>query len=134
MNKKKPTSGGRSKKNAEISLVRSSAAEHLTFVVAGGNSDASVEMRYEDENIWLTQRMMATLYDVSIPAINQHLKRIFSDNELEPEATIKKYLIVNRRAAAKFNDPLSTTACKRSSLQRFKIRCTTPCTDKRRRN
>jgi hypothetical protein len=94
MSKKKPTPGGRAKKNTEVALVRSSAAEYLTFVAAGGNSEASVEMRYEDENIWLTQRMMAVLYDVSVPAINQHLKRIFSDNELEPEATIKKYLIV----------------------------------------
>jgi len=50
-------------------------------------------MRYEDENIWLTQKMMAALYDVSVPAINQHLKRIFSDNELEESAVIKKYLI-----------------------------------------
>ena len=94
MSKKKPTPGASSKTNTEVSLVRSSAAEYLTFVAAGGNSEASVEMRYEDENIWLTQRMMAVLYDVSVPAINQHLKRIFSDNELEPEATIKKYLIV----------------------------------------
>jgi hypothetical protein len=62
-------------------------------VATGGNSEASIEMRYEDENIWITQKIMATLYDVSIPAIN-HLKRISSDNELEPEATIKKYLIV----------------------------------------
>lgn len=51
-------------------------------------------MRYEDENVWLTQKMMATLYDVSVPAVNQHLKRIFGDNELERKATIKKYLIV----------------------------------------
>jgi hypothetical protein len=51
-------------------------------------------MRYEDENIWLTQKMMSTLYDVSVPAINQHLKRIFADRELNEEATIKKYLIV----------------------------------------
>ena len=51
-------------------------------------------MRYEDENIWLTQKMMATLYDVSIPAINQHIKKVFNDCELEPVATIKKYLIV----------------------------------------
>ena len=50
-------------------------------------------MRYEDENIWLTQKVMATLYDVSVPAINQHLKRIFSDNELEDAAVIKHYLI-----------------------------------------
>jgi hypothetical protein len=76
----------------EKSLVRSSAAEYLTFVAAGGGSKASVEMRYEDENIWLTQKMMATLYDVSVPAINQHLKRIFADNELEEAAVIKQYL------------------------------------------
>ena len=81
MSKNKTTPGGRSKKNTEVSLVSSSAAEYLTFVAAIGNSQASVEMRYEDENIWLTQKMMAALYDVSVPAINQHLKRIFSDNE-----------------------------------------------------
>ncbi|PIV24066.1 MAG: cell filamentation protein Fic [Hydrogenophilales bacterium CG03_land_8_20_14_0_80_62_28] len=79
-------------KKREISLVRSSAAEYLTFVAATGSAEASVEMRYEDENIWLTQKMMATLYDVSVPAINQHLKRIFADNELEEEAVIKQYL------------------------------------------
>ena len=78
----------------EKAIVRSSAAEYLTFVAAGGGSEASVEMRYEDENIWLTQKMMATLYDVSVPAINQHLKRIFADNELTREATVKQYLIV----------------------------------------
>jgi hypothetical protein len=77
----------------KASLVRSSAAEYLTFVAAGGGSEASVEMRYEDENIWLTQKLMATLYDVSVPAINQHLKRIFSDNELEESAVVKQYLI-----------------------------------------
>ena len=93
MSKKKPTPAGRGKKKAEGSLVRSSAAEYLTFVAAGGESEASVEMRYEDENVWLTQKMMAALYDVSVPAINQHLKRIFSDNELEEAAVIKHYLI-----------------------------------------
>jgi hypothetical protein len=93
MSKKKPTPGGRAKKKAEVSLVRSSAAEYLTFVAAIGDSEASVEMRYEDENIWLTQRMMAELYGVSVPAINQHLKRIFSDNELDEAAVVKSYLI-----------------------------------------
>ena len=81
-------------RNDETASIRSSAAEYLTFVAAGGGSEASVEMRYEDENIWLTQKMMATLYEVSVPAINQHLKRIFADNELERGATVKKYLIV----------------------------------------
>ena len=92
MSKDKPTPGGRAKKNTAVSPVRSSAAEYLTFVAASGNSEASVEMRYEDENVWLTQKMMATLYDVSVSAINQHLKRIFSDNELEESSVVKQYL------------------------------------------
>ena len=83
-----------SKKKDQLPTIRSSAAEYLTFVAATGDAESSVEMRYEDENIWLTQKMMATLYDVSISAISQHLKRIFDDSELEPEATIKQYLIV----------------------------------------
>jgi hypothetical protein len=82
-----------SRKN-EVSIVRSSAAEYLTFVAATGNAQSSVEMRYEDENLWLTQKMMATLYDVSVPAVSQHLKRIYADNELEREATVKQYLMV----------------------------------------
>jgi hypothetical protein len=77
---------------ADVSLVRSSAAEYLTFVASGGHSEASVEMRYEDENIWLTQKMMAELYAVSVPAINQHLKRIFADNEMEESSVVKQYL------------------------------------------
>lgn len=80
------------KKRQEISPVRSSAAEYLTFVAACGGRQTSVEMRYEDENLWLTQKMMATLYDVTVPAINQHLKRIFADNELDEEAVVKQYL------------------------------------------
>ena len=92
MSKDQPTPRDRAKKATAVSLVRSSAAEYLTFVAASGNSEASVEMRYEDENIWLTQKMMAALYDVSVPAINQHLKRIFSDNELEESSVIKQYL------------------------------------------
>lgn len=82
-----------SKKKQEVSIIRSSAAEYLTFVAATGGSSQSVEMRYEDENIWLTQKMMATLYGVTVPAINQHLKRIFSDRELDEAAVIKRYLI-----------------------------------------
>jgi len=81
-------------KKKQTALIRSSTAEYLTFVAASGQSETSVEMRYEDENVWLTQKMMATLYDVSVPAINQHLKRIYADRELEREATVKKYLIV----------------------------------------
>ena len=75
------------------STIHSSAAEYLTYVASTGSNSDSFEMRYEDENIWLTQKMMATLYDVSVSAINQHLKRIFEDNELVEESVIKKYLI-----------------------------------------
>jgi hypothetical protein len=73
--------------------IRSSTAEYLTYVAAVGDSDESLEMRYEEENIWLTQKMMAALYDVSVPAINQHLKTIFTDKELDENSVIKKYLI-----------------------------------------
>lgn len=77
----------------DSALVRSSAAEYLTFVASTGEDRDSIEMRYEDENIWLTQKMMSALYDVSVAAINQHLKKIFEDGELQEEAVIKKYLI-----------------------------------------
>ena len=64
------------KKKKELAI-RSSAAEYLTFVASTGESDTSFEMRYEDENIWLTQKMMAALYDVEIRTINYHVKKIF---------------------------------------------------------
>lgn len=81
------------KKKDEVSI-RSSAAEYLTYVATVGDQQDSIEMRYEDENIWLTQKMMAALYDISVAAINQHIKKIYEDSELEQESTIKKYLIV----------------------------------------
>ncbi len=74
--------------------IRSSAAEYLTYVASTGESDASFEMRYEDENIWLTQKMMAVLYDVGLPTINEHIKKIYADGELTEEATIRKFRIV----------------------------------------
>jgi hypothetical protein len=86
------------KKDNEITI-RSSAAEYLTFVAATGDTPDSVEMRCQDENIWLTQKMMAALYDVSVAAVNQHIKRIYADGELELGATIKKYLIVQTEGA-----------------------------------
>jgi hypothetical protein len=79
------------KKN-EITI-RSSAAEYLTFIAATGENEQSFEMRYEDENIWLTQRMLATLYDVEVPTINYHIKKIFEDSELSADAVIRKFLI-----------------------------------------
>ena len=87
------------KKN-EITI-RSSAAEYLTYVASVGDQQNSIEMRYEDENIWLTQKMMATLYNVSVAAINQHIKKIYDDSELEEASTIKKYLIVQDEGTRK---------------------------------
>ena len=81
------------KKKDEITI-RSSAAEYLTYVASVGDQQDSVEMRYEDENIWLTQRMMATLYDVVLPTINEHIKKIYADSELEETATIRNFRIV----------------------------------------
>ena len=80
-------------KKDEITI-RSSAAEYLTYVASVGDQQDSVEMRYEDENIWLTQRMMATLYDVGLPTINEHIKKIYADSELEETATIRNFRIV----------------------------------------
>ena len=79
-------------KKKEITI-RSSAAEYLTFVASTGDSQDSVEMRYEDENIWLTQKMMATLYDVDVRTINHHIKKIFEDSELTEESVIRKFRI-----------------------------------------
>ena len=79
--------------------IRSSAAEYLTYVASTGEQQDSIEMRYEDENIWLTQKMMAALYDVTAPTINEHIKKVFADSELQPEATIRKFRIVQSEGA-----------------------------------
>ena len=81
------------KKKDEITI-RSSAAEYLIYVASIGDQQDSIEMRYEDENIWLTQKMMATLYDVDVRTINEHIKKIYSDSELEEDATIRNFRIV----------------------------------------
>lgn len=79
-------------KNKEITI-HSSAAEYLTYVASIGDQSDSIEMRYEDENIWLTQKMMATLYDVDVRTINYHIKKIFSDSELQEDSVIQNFWI-----------------------------------------
>ena len=74
--------------------IRSSTAEYLTYVAATFDGQDSFEVRYEDENIWMAQKMMATLYNVSVSAINQHIQKVYSESEAEQAATIKRYLIV----------------------------------------
>jgi hypothetical protein len=78
-------------KNKKVSL-RSSASEYLTYIAASGGDSENLEILYQDENIWLTQKMMAVLYDVTVSAINQHIKTIFNDGELTPDSVIKEYL------------------------------------------
>lgn len=81
------------KANNQITI-RSSAAEYLTFIAATGDDKNSVEVRYEDENIWITQKMLAALYEVETNTINYHIKKIFEDLELTQEATIRNFRIV----------------------------------------
>lgn len=83
-------SKGASKK-PDASLVRSSAAEYLTFVAASGQG--GVEAVYVDESIWLTQKMMGVLYDVNVRTVNEHLKTIFADSELQEASVIRKFRI-----------------------------------------
>ena len=81
------------KKKDELKI-RSGAAEYLIYVASVGEQEDSIEMRYEDENIWLTQKMMAGLYDVDVRTISDHIKKVYLDSELEESATIRKFRIV----------------------------------------
>jgi len=76
----------KSKKSKELTI-RSSAAEYLMFVSAIGDQPESVELRYQDENIWLTPRLMAELYGVEGATINEHIQKFYADYELEEGAT-----------------------------------------------
>ena len=84
-----------SKKKNEITI-RSSAAEYLTYVAAVGDDKDYIEVRYEDENIWLTQKMLATVYGVELNTINYHIKKIYEDNELDEASTIRNIRIVQK--------------------------------------
>lgn len=86
------------KKKNEITI-RSSAAEYLTYIAAVGDDKDSIEVRYEDENIWLTQKMLATVYGVDVRTINYHIKKIYKDKELEENSTIRNFEIVQKEGA-----------------------------------
>ena len=81
------------KKNTKEITIRSSAAEYLTFIAATGDDKNSVEVRYEDENIWITQKMLAVLYEVETSTINYHIKKFFEDSELSEDSVIRKFRI-----------------------------------------
>jgi len=78
------------KKN-EVSIVRSSAAEYLTFIASSGQG--GIEAVYADENVWITQKMMGVLYAVETQTINYHLKKVFTDSELEEDSVIRNFRI-----------------------------------------
>ena len=80
-----------SKKQISVPTIRSSVAEYLTFIAASG--EGGVEAVYADEDVWLSQKMMGVLYDVNVRTINEHLKKIFTDNELQEETVIRKFRI-----------------------------------------
>ena len=82
----------------EVSLVHSSAAEYLTFVAASGTG--GVEAVYADESIWLTQKMMGVLYDVETHTVNYHLKKVFSDRELQEQAVIRNFRITEASSSS----------------------------------
>jgi hypothetical protein len=80
-----------SKKKPPVPTIRSSAAEYLTFIAASG--EGGVEAVYADEDVWLSQKMQGVLYDVNVRTINEHLKKIFTDNELREDSVIRKFRI-----------------------------------------
>ncbi len=71
--------------------IRNSTAEFLIFTSQSGEN--TIDVRVEDENIWLTQKLIAKLFDVSVATINEHLKNIFKDDELDEKSVIRKFLI-----------------------------------------
>ena len=80
-------------KRKEEVTIRSSAAEYLTYIASVGDDETVFEVRYQDENIWLTQKMMSLLYDVKVNTINYHISKIFGDAELQKESVIRKFRI-----------------------------------------
>ena len=112
-------------KDKRIYLIRNSTVEFLIFT--GQSGEKSIEARYMDETIWLTQKLMAQLFDVKIPTINEHLKNIYDQDELERDATIRKFLTVQiegdreiLRDSGKVTAELAKTHAK-SEFEKYRI-------------
>ena len=122
MSKKKPKPAVATAQNPSAPSVRSSAAEYLSFVAASGQT--GVETVYADENVWLTQKMMGLLYGVETHTINYHLKKIFTDRELEENSVIRNFRITAHPTDCfqqSFSAPLRF--CQKM-LSESKIQCT----------
>lgn len=90
--------------NDRRALIRNSTAEFLIFTSQAG--DQSIEARYEDETLWLSQKLMAELFGVDVRTVNEHLKNIFATDELEPERTIRKFRIVQQEGPREVARPV----------------------------
>jgi hypothetical protein len=75
-------------------LIRNSTAEFL--ILTGQAGEKSIEARYEDGTVWLTQKLMAELFEVSVPTINEHLENIYETGEIRPDATIRNFRIAQK--------------------------------------
>ena len=86
-------SGKNNKSNWDMEPQKSSAAQFITYIASTGSGGEKYEIRYEDENIWMSQKMLAAVYGVEVPNIAYHLRKIFADAELEEYRCIKEILI-----------------------------------------
>ena len=90
------------KKDNKKLTIRNSTAEFLIFTSQAGKDN--IEVRVQDENVWLTQKLIAKLFDVEIPTINEHIKNIFSTQELDKNVTIRKFLIVQKEGGRRLRN------------------------------
>ncbi len=91
------SNSGKQGSDRKTRLIRNSTAEFLIFT--GQSGEQSIEARFEDESIWLSQKLMAELFDIKVHTINEHLKNIFEQEEVSPEATIRKFRIVQKEGS-----------------------------------
>lgn len=108
--------------------IRNSTAEFLIFTARSG--EESIEVRYDDETIWLTQKLMATLFDVTVPTISEHLANIYDQGEISREATVRKFRTVQKegsrdvtRSVAFYNlDDIISVGCRVNSVRATQFR------------
>lgn len=90
-------------------MIRSSTEEFITFKLQ--EKEKGIQVRYENETLWMTQKAMAELFDTGIDNINVHLKNIYDSNELDKDSTIEENSIVqkegNRREIDKLKEMLN---------------------------
>ncbi|MBO7182209.1 MAG: virulence RhuM family protein [Kiritimatiellae bacterium] len=77
----------------DIEPQKSSTAQFITYIASTGASDEKYDIRYEDENIWMSQKMLAAIYGVEVPNIAYHLRKLFADAELDKLSVVKEILI-----------------------------------------